>query len=122
MTRDDIKVEIHLSSRRRIFHCIANEIVEYLFYFVGICPHQEDILQSMRAKLDVLVACIDRKELCHLLKQPHDILSFHLEPQAVFFELVEVHHLVDELQHTVHAAVHHLEQSVLFALYALVVI
>ena len=97
---------------------IGKEIAQNLFQFIKIQPHPIVGTLFHQFQFDALDSCRIPKG-SHLLAQRLDnIYLCHLQAQLIRLQLVEVEHLVDEPQHSVHThahmiqgAMHRLRQS-----------
>ena len=96
---------------------IGHQIVEYLFHLVLVQPHQEGVFQSVGVQVDALVVGVHPEDAHLALQAGDEVGTLHLQAQGVVLQLVEVHHLVDEPQHAVHAALHDVQQVLVRTLY-----
>ena len=90
---------------------IGKEIAQNLFQFIKIQPHPIVGTLLHQFQLDAL-------DSCRILKGSHLLAQFinhihlcHLQAQLIRLQLVEVEHLVDEPQHSVHTHAHMVQRA-----------
>ena len=60
----------------------------------------------MRGERNVLLTGLQLERLQHIVDHLNEVEALHFKPKRIILEFVEVHHLVDQTQHTIHTALH----------------
>ena len=110
-----IELYIDMSPLRRKLQGVREQIRYYLLEFVAIGPGLERILHTEAVDGDTLLLGIKLEDVADIVHRLHHIDLLHVEAQGVVLEFVEVHELVDELEHTLDATLCHTEQTLILA-------
>ena len=112
-----VEADTDFTALGRELQGIGHQVVEYLFHLVLVQPHQEGVFQSVGVQVDALVVGVHPEDAHLALQAGDEVGALHLQAQGVVLQLVEVHHLVDEPQHAVHAALQDVQQVLVRTLY-----
>ena len=118
---DGVEIQHDVTSRRNILDGIADKIVDDLLDLVLIDPLYERLFKAMRGERDVLLTGLELERLKHIADHLHEVEALHFKPKRIILEFVEVHHLVDQAQHTIHTALHDGQRVVRLGRQALVI-
>ena len=116
LTISDIERHVDMSASRRELQRIGDEVGENLLQLVAVGPGHEWLLHAKAVDGDTTLAGIVDEIVADTVDHFRDIEFLDTEAQGVVLELVEVHQLVHELEHTLDIAMRDAEQAtVLFA-------
>ena len=110
LTFGHIKRNIDASATGRELQGVGEQIRDNLLKFVAISPGLEYIRHPNAGNRDAFLAGIELEGVADIIHGLCHIGLFHMKAQGVVLELIEVHELIDELEHALDAALGHAEQ------------
>ena len=104
-----VHLYFYLSAIRSVLEGIGKQIAHNLLKLVAVHPYIQVLFVTPDSYLNMPKASRIGKNLCESIQLSHCIIFRNAKTQGVYFQLVEVEHLVYEYQHAVHADAHRVE-------------
>ena len=99
------------TSTRRKLQGVREQIRYNLLEFVAICPSHQLFTHSLTVDGNTLLLGIKLEGVADVVHLLRHVSLFHTQTKGVVLQLVEVHQLVDELEHTLYAALGDAKQT-----------